>query len=267
MSEMMDVLNNFKDLPAMPNVIMRALTVIKNPESGAKELGNIISYDQALSTKVLTLVNSSYYGFAQQISSIPRAISLIGMLKAKNIIMTVAMRPMLTSMGGKVLWEHAIKTAVGCELIAKRIKTVDPDDAFMAGFLHDIGKIILRSFDQKLYDRAESLGKEKGADIIEVERSFFKVDHCIIGSQLAQRWQLPILINNVIKYHHRPSLSSFVLPCLLVNVVDYLVRDNFDENDNSNSFNSIISSKFGDPKMLRDNIFSKANVLLAELSR
>src|SRR5574344_1298577 len=139
-----DILNSFKELPAMPNVIVHALNIMRDPDSGANDLAKVVSYDQSLCTKVLTLVNSAYYGFSQQITSIARAISLIGMNKAKNIIMTVAMRPMLTSQGDKILWAHSITTAVGCEYLAKYLKVMDVDDAFVIGFLHDLGKIVLK---------------------------------------------------------------------------------------------------------------------------
>ena len=110
---------NFNELPAMPHIIMRALNVMKDPDSSLKELGKIISYDQSLSTKVLTLVNSAYYGFSQQITSISRALTLIGMSKAKNLILAVAMRPMMQNQGGREMWQHSIKAAIGCEYIAK----------------------------------------------------------------------------------------------------------------------------------------------------
>ena len=80
------LLNNLKDVPAMPNVVIKALNIVKDPDSSLKDLGDIISYDQSLSIKVLNLVNSAYYGFAQQISSITRALTLLGMNQAKNII-------------------------------------------------------------------------------------------------------------------------------------------------------------------------------------
>lgn len=86
MYSMNDLINSLKEVPAMPNVISRALNIIKDPESSAKELAKIISCDQSLSTKILTLVNSSYYGFPQQITSISRAISLIGMSDRKSVV-------------------------------------------------------------------------------------------------------------------------------------------------------------------------------------
>lgn len=258
-----DIINSFKEFPAMPNVIMRALNVIKDPESGSKELAKIISYDQSLSTKVLTLVNSAYYGFSQQITSVSRAISLIGMSKAKNIIMTVAMRPMLTNQGDKSLWKHSITVAVGCEYIAKYLKLMDVDDAFVIGFLHDLGKVALKMKDRALYEQIE---QRPASNVLELERNFFGVDHCQMGSLLTKRWQLPLLINNVVKYHHTPNLSPMPAACTLVYFVDALMKDDFNPEMLDKNVMKNLNIQIDQPQILQENISAKAQLLLNELA-
>lgn len=260
-----DIVNNFKEFPAMPNVVMRALSVIKDPESGAKELAKIISYDQSLSTKVLTLVNSAYYGFSQQVTSIARAISLIGMSKAKNIIMTVAMRPMLTNQGDKDLWRHSITVAVGCEYIARYLKIMDVDDAFVIGFLHDLGKVVLKAKDRALYEKIEQMAMGNSRTL-EFEKTYFGIDHCQVGSILTKRWQLPLLINNTVKYHHTPNLSSMPVPCTLVYLVDSLMKDNFDPEALDKNVMKNLTIQIDQPQILKENISAKAQILLNELS-
>lgn len=262
-----DILSNFKELPAMPNVIMHALNVIKDPDSSIKELAKIVSYDQSLSTKVLTLVNSAYYGFAQQITSINRALSLIGMSKAKNLILTVAMRPMMMNQGDKELWKHSIMTAIGCEYIAKYSKIMDVDEAFVIGFLHDLGKIVLNLKDSQLYEKVKDTVKHNpNSNILEVERVYFGADHCQMGSILTKRWQLPLVINNAVKYHHAPSLSPMPTACSLVYVVDVLVKENYEF---ANLNQDIVKNLHIQPEKLesfREDIIAKANLLLNELS-
>ena len=265
MYNMDDLLHNFKELPAMPNVIMHALNVIKDPESSSKELAKIISYDQTLSTKVLTLVNSAYYGFPQQITSITRAISLIGMSKAKNIILAVAMKPMLTNQEDKELWIHSIQTAVGCEYIAKYLKIIDGDEAFVIGFLHDLGKVVLQLKDPKLYEKVKETA-EYNPNILEIEQVYFGTNHCQMGSILTKKWQLPLLINNTVKYHHNPNLSSMPIACSLVYFVDALVKENFDPENLEEDFIKNLNVQIHQPQILRENILSKARILLNELS-
>jgi putative nucleotidyltransferase with HDIG domain len=265
MDNMNDLVNSIKDFPAMPNIIMRALNIMKDPESSAKGLADIISFDQSLSTKVLTLVNSAYYGFPQQITSIHRALALMGMSKAKNIIFTVAMRPMLINQADKELWKHSIRTAVGCEHLAKHLKIMDSDEAFVIGFLHDLGKMVLCMKDATLCQKIKELTKT-GANVIETERLFFGTDHCQMGSLLAKKWQLPLLIANAIKYHHTPSLSPMPVASTLVYLIDILVQDNFEVDKLDKKAIETLNIKIEQPEILRESIFAKANLLLNELS-
>ena len=105
------LINNLKDVPTMPNVVIQALNIVKDPNASLKDLGDIISYDQSLSLKVLNMVNSAYYGFAQQITSITRALALLGMNQTKNLIIASAMKPMFSSAKNKELWQHATTEA------------------------------------------------------------------------------------------------------------------------------------------------------------
>jgi HD-like signal output (HDOD) protein len=265
MDNMNELLNTIKELPAMPNVIMHALNVMKDPDSSAKELAKIISCDQTLSTKVLTLVNSAYYGFPQQITSIARAIALIGMSKAKNIIITVAMRPMLMNQGDKDLWKHSITTAVGCEYIAKYLRVMDTDEAFVIGFLHDLGKIILNLKNPKLYEKVKETA-QFNPNILEIEQVYFGTDHCQMGSLLTKKWQLPLLINNTTKYHHTPNLSSMPVACTLVYLVDSIVKENFEFDNLDPDIMKNLNINIDQPLILKENILAKAEILLNELS-
>lgn len=265
MYDLHELINSLKEVPAMPNVIVRALNVVKDPESGTKELAKIISYDQSLSTKVLTLVNSSYYGFSQQITSIGRAIALLGMLKTKNVILTVAMRPMLVNHGDKELWKHSIITAVGCEYLARHFKIMDADEAFVIGFLHDLGKVILNLKDANLYERVLE-ADQTNSSILEIEKVYFGADHCQMGNLLAKRWMLPLLVNNVIKYHHTPNLSPMPIPCSLVYLVDMLVKDDFTPDKLDKNIMKNLNVNIEQPEILKESILTKANALLSEFS-
>lgn len=258
---------NFKELPAMPNIIMRALNIMKDPDSSLRELAKIISYDQSLSTKVLTLVNSAYYGLPQQITSINRAISLIGMSKAKNLILTVAMRPMMQNQGDKEMWKHSIMAAIGCEYIAKYMKIMDTDEAFVIGFLHDLGKIVLNAKDPRLYAKVkQTVEFNPETHIVEAEKTFFGADHCQMGSILTKRWQLPLIVNNAVKYHHTPTLSPMPTVCSLVYLVDLLVKDDFAYEKLNQDYLKNLNITPERLDYFRTEIFARADLLLQELS-
>lgn len=265
MDKTIELVNNVKDIHAMPSVIVKALNIMKKPTASMKELGDIVMYDQSLTIKILALVNSAYYGFSQQISSINIALSLLGMVKVKNIIVAVAMKPMMSNQGDKELWKHSMRVAAGCEYLANLTKIMDSDEAFIAGFVHDVGKIILHMSNEKLYSKVIK-ATEEGADILDAERKYYDSDHVKTGSLLAKRWQLPILLANIISYHHAPSLSSIPVPCNLVCLVDALVQDNFNPNAIDKDFLKTLGIDFADIQDLREAILQKAELLISELS-
>ena len=265
MDKTIELVNGIKDIQAMPSVIVKALNVMKKPTASMKELGDIVMFDQSLTIKILALVNSAYYGFSQQISSINIALSLLGMVKVKNIIVAVAMKPMMSNQGDKELWKHSMRVAAGCEYLANLTKVMDADEAFIAGFVHDVGKMVLQMTIEKLYTKVLN-SVEMGTDVLDAERKYFDSDHVRTGSLLAKRWQLPILLANIISYHHSPALSSIPVPCNLVCFVDKLVQDNYDPNSIDKDFVKTLGIDFEDLGDLRDVILQKAELLISELS-
>lgn len=265
MDKTIELVNSVKDIHAMPSVIVKALNIMKKPTASMKELGDIVMFDQSLTIKILALVNSAYYGFSQQISSINIALSLLGMVKVKNIIVAVAMKPMMSNQGDKELWKHSMRVAAGCEYLANLTKIMDSDEAFIAGFVHDVGKMVLHMSNEKLYAKVISAVND-GADILEAERKYFDSDHVKTGSLLAKRWQLPILLANIISYHHAPSLSSIPVPCSLVCLIDTVVQENFNPNAIDKDFLKTLGIDFADVEDMRQAILQKAEVLISELA-
>lgn len=257
---------NYNDIPAMPNVMVKALSVIKDEGSGLNDLADVMCYDQALTTQVLRLVNSAYYGFAQQITSINKALPLLGMDQAKNIIITFAMKPMLTTRGGKTLWEHSIRAAVACEHIAKEFKLMDPTEAFVIGFLHDIGKIVLNMKNPIIYRKVEDM-VAKGAKVVDAENMFFGANHCDVGFLLAKKWQLPIVVINGIKYHHNPQASSMANFAYLVYIANILTQERGSNTVLDPEVMKNSNIQIESPDVLRQTILSRASLLLASLSR
>ena len=265
MDKTIELVNGVKDIHAMPSVIVKALNIMKKPTASMKELGDIVMYDQSLTIKMLALVNSAYYGFSQQISSIQIALSLLGMVKVKNIIVAVAMKPMMSNQGDKELWKHSMRVAAGCEYLANLTKVMDADEAFIAGFVHDVGKIVLHMSNEKMYAKVVK-AVEDGADIVDAERKYFDSDHIKTGSLLAKRWQLPILLANIISYHHMPSLSSIPVPCNPVCFVDKIVQTVYNPSVVNKDFVKTLGIDMEDVEELRNVILQKADVLISELS-
>lgn len=258
------LLDQIKELPAMPNVIVKALGVIKDDNSGTKELSDIMSYDQALTSQVLKLVNSAYYGFAQEITSVNKALALLGMTQTRNIIIAVAMKSMLTSQGGRDMWKHSLRSGVAAEYLANKTGVVDSADAFTIGFLHDIGKILLNIADTMTYQKVRTMVKN-GMEIIDAENELFETNHADLGFLLAKKWKLSVLLANCIKYHHDPLSSSMPQVSTLAyaaNKISHDEPDLFDEELIKEQLGLEVSQLM----QYRDEVIEKSNALFATLN-
>ena len=142
---------------------------------------------------------------------------------------------------------------------------MDSDEAFIAGFVHDVGKMVLHMANEKFYTKVLNAVAD-GADVLEAERKYFDSDHVKTGSLLAKRWQLPILLANIISYHHAPSLSSIPVPCNLVCLIDKLVQPEFNPSSLDKDFIKTLGIDFADIEDLRNSIMQKAELLISELA-
>jgi putative nucleotidyltransferase with HDIG domain len=260
------VVAEYKDIPPMPNVMVKALSVIKNPATGIAELAKIMQVDQAISTKTLSLVNSAFYGFRQQITSIQKALVVLGMMKAKNIIMSLALKQMMTAQGSRELWEHSIRTAVAAEILAKEYKVINPDDAFVIGFLHDIGKMLLNTKNPLKYSKVRYLAQQDNISLVDVEDAQFGTNHCVLGALISKKWQLPVILTNCIRYHHDPSQSSLPTVCGIVYCADRMVQQNMPNPLLDPKVLNKLDFSIADPVALRETILTKANIFLKEMS-
>ena len=260
------VVAEFKDIPPMPNVMVKALSVIKNPATGIAELAKIMQVDQAISTKTLSLVNSAFYGFRQQITSIQKALVVLGMMKAKNIIMSLALKQMMTAQGSRELWEHSIKCAVAAEILAKEFKVINPDDAFVIGFLHDVGKILLNSKNPLKYSKVRYLAAQDNVSLVDIEDAQFGTNHCVLGALVSKKWQLPVILTNCIRYHHDPAQSSLPAVCGIVYCADRMVQPNMPNPLLEPRVMNKMDFTISDPVAMRETILAKANIFLKEMS-
>ena len=260
------IVAEFKEIPPMPNVMVKALNVIKNPASGIAELSKIMQIDQAISTKTLSLVNSAFYGFRQQITSINKALVVLGMMKAKNIIMSLALKQMMTAQGSRELWEHSIRCAVASEILAKEYKVINPDDAFVIGFLHDIGKMLLNIKNPLKYSKVRYLATQGNVDLVDVEDAQFGTNHCVLGALISKKWQLPVILTNCIRYHHDPLHSSLPSVCGIVYCADRLVQTNMPNPLLDSKIMNKMDFTINDPVATRETVLTKGNIFLKEMS-
>jgi putative nucleotidyltransferase with HDIG domain len=201
-------------LPTLPKVIQEITHLMQNPRTSAEEVGRAITMDQALASKVLRLVNSAFYGFPGRINTITHAIVILGFNTVKNIVLTASVFDKLGGAGQKDVfdmekfWLHSIATGVIAKEIAKKSNFRYYEESFLAGLLHDIGKIILFKYLPEEFDKIVLLQKQEKGLFLEAEKKAIDLTHNEIGNWLAQRWNLPEDLRACILYHHAPMLAN-----------------------------------------------------------
>lgn len=202
-------------IATLPEITLKIVELVEDPKSTAQDLHKVISHDPALCSRILKVVNSSFYGLPGQIASINRAIVMLGLNAVKNIAIAASLAKLfrggeLTArFSAKDLWTHSTLTAAAAKITADSLKLGISDEAFLAGLIHDIGLMVEMQFDRsKLIDVMEKVTVDaSGAptvDLMALETEFFGANHQDFGSGLCEKWKFPKSFATVTGFHHRP---------------------------------------------------------------
>lgn len=199
------------ELSSLPEVTARIITVAENPEATASDMHEVVKSDPALAAKLLKVVNSAFYGLPSQIASLERAILMLGLSVVKNLALATSLTRLLKAeriaepFGPRDLWRHCVSVAVCARMVARHARLPQPDEAFVAGLVHDMGLMV----EQQLF--AAKLGEvatrchAAPQNFCAAEETAVGADHQAIGSVLAMRWKFPPGLRHAIAYHHEPS--------------------------------------------------------------
>ena len=208
-----NISENIKNIPSLPEIITKSIEIMQNQNTSAETLAKLISNDIGLTARVLKLVNSAYYGFPKQISTIKQAITILGFTTIKGIIISASVFKMFSeksvnpSFNYKQFWKHSMLTASASRMIADKYDVNKSEDIFASSFLHDIGKIILAKYDKDNYTKVLKSEYENDTEYMKNEEKYCGLNHCEIGNIVAYAWNLPELFCNIITYHHTPEKS------------------------------------------------------------
>jgi len=215
------------DIPSLPTVAVKALELINSDSSSIDELEKIISKDQSFSARLLRIANSPYYGMNRRIDTISSGVMLIGFNTMKSLVVAASLKDMHRKFGlfEQKLWEHSLGVSVASSLLARVSKLAQPEEALVAGLIHDVGKTILNNSIPDKYALITQKVYEEGTQYKDVEKELLGYTHCDVGGLIARKWKLPKNLEIVIQYHHSETLpvfedSSFESLCQLVNVAD-----------------------------------------------
>lgn len=204
------ILSESTGIATMPEVTVRIIDIVENPQSNAQDLHDVIRNDPVLSSRILKVVNSAIFALPSQIADVDRAIVLLGISAVKNIAIATSMTHLFTGsapidgLSPREVWRHSIGMAVGAKLIYSARKRQGGDEAFLAGLIADLGLLVERQALEAPLAQAVSRYREEGGDFCKIEREVIGADHQLFGKMLAKKWRFPETICNAIGHHHEP---------------------------------------------------------------
>lgn len=204
-----DFINNVEDLSAMPSLALDVMAMLNDSRSSLNDIVGKLQLDQAMVSYVLKTCNSPLYGIRNEVTSISMAVNLLGYSNIKSILMAYFLKNLYRLSGRnelrESLWKHSISVAVFSKLIAKFNLLLEMEVAYLAGLLHDIGKIVLYMNDSESYEKVIQLVQAGKDDFISAEKRLLDYSHVEVGYFLLEKWKFSEMLKQVILNHHDPQ--------------------------------------------------------------
>lgn len=223
MTSASDVIIGVRDLPSLPAVVVELLATMEQEDVDTHLLAARITLDQALTAKTLRLANSSFYGLQSKVTTIAQAISVLGFHSIRTLVTACTLTASFAPPRGgefdfQAFWRHAIASAVCARVLARRLR-VNPDTAFTAGLLHDLGTLVLATLFPADYARVTAWQRQHDCTASPAEHAIFGIDHADVGAALAAHWKFPRQIQAAVADHHVRLANDGVAPADLTTVV------------------------------------------------
>jgi HD-like signal output (HDOD) protein len=209
------------ELISPPEIFLQIEKVINDPRSSAREVAHIVSQDPGLSARLLKIVNSAFFGFAQQIDTISRAVTILGTKEVSNLALSTSVMALFREipsslMNMSLFWEHSLACGICSRLLARYKNFQNLERFFIAGLLHDLGKLIIFKHLPQQSDAVLRSAPSSDLLYFEVERLHLGFDHTQVGLALAEQWQLPPTLEQGLGRHHQalqllPSAEAAVI--------------------------------------------------------
>ncbi len=219
--QLKQLIMTIRDLPAMPHVASKVLELSSDPETSASLLQQVIADDQAMTARILKIANSAMYACSRRIKTLSEAIVMLGFNSIRSLVVTSAARNLYTSgsarMGLKerLLWEHSIGSAFACRLLVAEHHPALMEEAFLAGLMHDIGKLVLNLQLPERFEEIVQIVYNENREFQPTEREMLGFDHAQVGALLVNKWKLSPVLEEVIGLHHSPAKFAEGHPLLL----------------------------------------------------
>lgn len=229
-TNILGLVNSTIELPTMPEVLVKLNEVMARADASAADVAKVVGADPAVATNVLRIVNSAYYGLQVRVSSVSLAISVMGFNMTKKVALKAAVfsafgkrRDKIQHFDPLVFWKHAVFTGVAARTLAGASSVfadMHPEDAYIAGLLHDIGKMLLVTY---LNDASKGASFQGSA--VEFERATIGIDHTEAGALVTAKWNLAADIQDAIKSHHEVAPTAVTRGAAVVRLADAVAHE------------------------------------------
>lgn len=209
-----ELLNRVDDLPPLPAVAAKVMSMAEDDKTSAMDLAGVLATDQALTAKLIRISNSAYYGFARRISTVREAVVMLGFKQVRQVSVGASMMNAFKRNGVDdgfdldLFWGHSVAVAVASEALARKTLGAKPEDAFTAGILHDIGRLVLRQVMPQEFARAVAIARSGDLPLHDAEFETTGYQHDEIGQALGERWKFPGHLVDAVRCHHDGSLTA-----------------------------------------------------------
>ena len=202
--------SQINSLPALPAIVTKVMAITANPESSANDLMQAILPDQTMCSTILKVANSAFFGIPRGVSTIERAVVVLGYAEIRNIVIGKAIFSSFPKLSQEnkntisLFWEHAFTCGLAAKIIGDHLH-LPPSELFVAGLIHDIGKLVMLMAFPTDYPILQELSNPCNLDNSTEEQSKFAISHDKVGLQLAEKWLLPEQLCMAIGFHHSPQ--------------------------------------------------------------
>jgi HD-like signal output (HDOD) protein len=221
-----DLINNAERLISLPEVCIHINRIVNDPDASASDIGQVIQQDPSLTARLLKIANSPYYGFAAEIGTVSRAVTVLGAREIRNLVFATSALSAFNANPGleriETMWRHNIYCAIASGLLAEVSDKGQTESIFVAGLLHDIGRMLFLSMLPDEADEAARLTSGHGeSGLYLAEREVIGFDHAQAGGELIHRWNLPPSLEACARFHHEPSKADqYPLDVAIVHLAD-----------------------------------------------
>jgi HD-like signal output (HDOD) protein len=203
------LVDKIEDLPPLPSLVFQILDLLSDPEFAMDRLERLIGQDQSLVAKLIKVSNSVLYGGIGDVHSLREALARLGMKTVKSLVIATSTRTIFPKMNSgmgilsQALWQHSVECGLAAQCAAVKIRYSEPDEAFVGGVLHDIGKLVILLKFPDQYRQIQKTRKFENASELAIESELLGFDHTIIGEKLMSKWKMPSHLKDCVRLHHR----------------------------------------------------------------